>query len=238
MRYFFLLLMPFIHFSLLAQNITGKQLLENAIEYHDPNDSWPTFNGQLEITMSTPDGKERVSDITLNFPKEYFQLISVKDGITIKQTLNKGKCELELNGSKTITEEEIKTHRLTCERTMGMKNYYSYLYGLPMKLKDSGTIIASKTQKKTFKGKEYLVLKATYSKEVGADIWYFYFDPETYALQVYQFFHDENKNDGEYILLTSEEEVSGIKMPQTRAWYYNKDDKYLGTDVLTKVRSL
>ncbi len=39
---------------------------------------------------------------------------------------------------------------------------------------------------------------------------------------------------GEYILLTDEETVNGIKMPKIRAWYYNKDDKYLGTDTLEK----
>lgn len=238
MRYFFLILVALTPIGLLGQNLTGKQLLEKAIAYHDPNNSWSSFRGKLEVTMSTPDGKERVSNITLNLPKEYFQLISVKDSITIQQTLTKGECDIMLNGSKTITEEEIKTYRLTCERTQTMKNYYTYLYGLPMKLKDPGTIVDSKTEKKTFKGKEYLVLKITYTKEVGEDIWYFYFDPKTYAMEIYQFFHDETKNDGEYILLTGEEEVSGIKMPKTRAWYYNKDGKYLATDVLIKGSSL
>ncbi|MCV6629519.1 MAG: DUF6503 family protein, partial [Flavobacteriaceae bacterium] len=61
---------------------------------------------------------------------------------------------------------------------------------------------------------------------------YFYFDPDTYAMEVYQFFHDETKNDGEYILLTETKEISGIKMPKNRAWYYNKDNTYLGTDKL------
>ena len=182
--------------------------------------------------------KKRKSEIKINLPKEYFQVTSTKEGMTLKQTLDKGECELMLNGSSTISEEDKKKHRLTCERANMYKNYYTHLYGLPMKLKDPGTIIDSTTEKKTFKGKEYLVLKATYEKEVGEDIWYFYFDPKTYAMEVYQFFHDVSKNDGEYILLTGEEEVSGIKMPKTRAWYYNKDDKYLGTDVLTKTSSL
>ena len=75
-------------------------------------------------------------------------------------------------------------------------------------------------------------MKVTYKKEVGNDIWYFYFDPSTYAMEVYQFFHDESKNDGEYILLSGMETINGIKMPKNRAWYYNKDDKYLATDVL------
>lgn len=238
MRYFFLCLALLTSTACLSQALTGEQLLENAIGYHDSNNTWNSFKGNLGITMSTPDGKERVSDIILNLPMEYFQLSSMKDDVSLKQTLNKEECELMLDGSTAISEEDKKTHRLTCERTKMYKNYYTYLYGLPMKLKDPGTIIDPKTQKKTFKGKEYIVLKATYEKEVGGDIWYFYFDPKTYAMEVYQFFRDESKNDGEYILLTGEEEVSGIKMPKTRAWYYNKDDKYLGTDVLTKVSPL
>jgi hypothetical protein len=42
-----------------------------------------------------------------------------------------------------------------------------------------------------------------------------------------------NLNDGEYIILENELMIGGIKMPKDRAWYYNKDDKYLGTDYLT-----
>jgi hypothetical protein len=221
-----------------AQELSGDALLNKAIDYHDPTGSWTSFKGELDITMSTPDGKERKSDIIINLPKAYFQVTSTKEGVTLKQTLNKEKCDLMLNGSSTISEDDKDKYRLTCERANMYKNYYTYLYGLPMKLKDPGTIIDSKTVKKKFKGKEYIVLKATYEKEVGEDIWYFYFDPITYAMEIYQFFHDEAKNDGEYILLTGTEEVSGIKIPKTRAWYYNLDDKYLGTDVLTKASSL
>lgn len=238
MRCFFLFLILFSPIVFLAQNLTGEQLLDNAIKYHDPTNSWPSFKGIISITMSTPDGKKRASDITLDHKAAYFQLISIKEGTTIQQTLNKGECELMLNGSNNISKDDIKKHRLTCERVKTMRNYYTYLYGLPMKLKDNGTILESKTEKKTFKGKEYLVLKATYPKEIGKDTWYFYFDPKTYALQVYQFFHDQSKNDGEYILLTDEEDVLEIKMPKTRAWYYNKDNKYLGTDVITKTATL
>ena len=108
-----------------------------------------------------------------------------------------------------------------------------------MKLKDKGTNIDTKVERKSFKGKDYLVLKATYDETVGSDVWYFYFDPKTYAMEVYQFYKtDDNdnvkQNSGEYILLTEEETVNGIKMPKVRAWYYNKDDNYLGTDTLGK----
>lgn len=233
------MLAALLHFNVVfGQDLTGTQLLQKAIDYHDPNGAWPSFKGKLSITMSTPDGKERISDITINLPKQYFHLTSTRDSSIIEQSLNQGECEFLLNGSSKISEEDKKTYRLTCERANIMKDYYTYLYGLPMKLKDPGTVIDPEVERKIFKGKTYLVLRATYKKEVGNDIWYFYFDPKTYAMEVYQFFHDESKNDGEYILLTEEEEVFGIKMPKIRAWYYNRDDTYLGTDVLTSGTSL
>ena len=53
-------------------------------------------------------------------------------------------------------------------------------------------------------------------------------------MEVYQFFHDEAKNDGEYILLSEEIIINNIKMPKERAWYTNGKEKYLGTDILIK----
>jgi len=217
-----------------CQSLTGVQLLEKAIAYHDPNGNWSTFNDILNVTMTTPDAPVRVSNITINLPSHFFQVKATKDGTTTEYTIDKGKCDIKLNGTSDLSEEELKTNNLSCERAKMYKNYYTYLYGLPMKLKDIGTIIHEKVETKSFKGKAYLRLKVTYDKSVGSDIWYFYFNPKTYALEVYQFFHDEAKNDGEYILLSGIETINGIKMPKIRAWYTNKEEKYLGTDTLEK----
>ena len=223
---------------LFGQDLSAGQLLNHAISYHDPQGNWEGFKGQLFITMKTPNSSDRLSEITIDLPQQYFKLVTKKDNIITEQIINKGSCKLLLNGSETVSEDEIAKHRLTCDRTQTMRNYYTYLYGLPMKLKNPGTLLDRKVYQKTFKGKIYDVLKVTYDEAVGKDTWYFYFDPATYALEVYQFYHDEEKNDGEYILLTGQEEIKGIKMPKTRAWYYNKDDKYLGTDTLTKTSAL
>lgn len=81
-------------------------------------------------------------------------------------------------------------------------------------------------------GDNYYVLKVTYDEQVGKDVWYFYFDTKTYQMMYYQFYHDEEKLDGEYIALDGIEIIKGIKMPKNRAWYYNKNQQYLGTDIL------
>jgi hypothetical protein len=215
-----------------AQELSGEALLEKAINYHDPNGNWETFNDTLHVTMKTPKNPDRVSTIHINLPNEYFSVKATRGEKTTEYTVVKDSCAITFNGNSNPSEKVKKDNNLSCERAHLYKNYYTYLYGLPMKLKDNGTIIHPKVQRKTFKGKEYLVLKVTYNVSVGKDTWYFYFNPKTYAMEVYQFFKDESKNDGEYILLTDEMVINGIKMPKNRAWYYNKDNGYLGTDML------
>lgn len=221
-----------------AQEITGTQLLERAIAYHDPENNWSSFKGKMLIEMENPKSSPRSTVIEMKLPHNYFKSTVKKDNYTIESELDNGECTLKLNGSTSIFPKIKDSLNISCDRAKMMKNYYTYLYGLPMKLKDPGTVIDNNVVKKTFKGKEYLVLKATYEKEVGNDTWYFYFDPKTYAMEVYQFFHDESKNDGEYILLSEMITVNGIKIPKVRAWYYNKGDVYLATDNLRKANSL
>ncbi|MBQ4913585.1 hypothetical protein J8L85_03995 [Maribacter sp. MMG018] len=237
-RYFFLSLALILNIAAFGQELTGDQLLEKAISFHDPNNNWPAFKGKLFIEMETPNSSLRKTEVQINFPANFFKSIVSKDGNVIESELNNGDCTIKLNGSTEIDQTDIKELNLTCERAEMMKNYYTYLYGLPMKLKNPGTIIDKKVVKKSFKGKEYLVLKVKYDENVGKDTWYFYFDPSTYAMEVYQFYHDESKNDGEYILLKGTTDINDIKMPKVRSWYYNNDDKYLGTDTLTKVSEL
>ena len=219
------------------KELTSEQILNKAIAYHDPNNMWPSFNSTFHVTMETPNSPNRESDILLDIAAGGFYLKAVRDSTMVEYKVRGDNCNIAFNGSTTFTDEEAKANNLNCDRAKMYKNYYSYLYGLPMKLKDPGTHISEIVERKTFKDKEYLVLKATYDENVGSDIWYIYLNPETYAMEVYQFFKTDengtqNNESGEYILLSEEMVVNDIKMPKVRAWYYNKDDKYLGTDIL------
>lgn len=230
---YFLLLVSFFGYS---QDLTGPELLDKSIKFHDPNGNWNSFNGSFQVTMETPNNPARLTDIKIDIPKEYFYSKAQRDTVVTTYELNKEKCLISKTDSMRIALLKEKPARSHCEMTELYKNYYTYLYGLPMKLKDPGTIIDPKVRSKSFKGKDYLVLKASYDEKVGSDVWFFYFDPKTYAMEIYQFYKGDpegkGKDTGEYILLSEMETVNEIKMPKTRAWYYNKDDKYLGTDIL------
>jgi hypothetical protein len=232
MKKIILLLSILFSITSFSQELTGDELLEKAIQFHDPNNNWSTFNGEFLITMEIPEESSRKSKININLPEQYFSVEAIRDTIVTEYTIQKGVCNVSINGDENPSEEIKKKYSLSCERANMYKNYYTYLYGLPMKLKDEGTIIHQKVAKKAFQGKEYLVLKVTYNKEVGKDNWYFYFDPKTYAMEVYQFFK-EKKDSGEYILLSGLVTINEVKIPKIRAWYYNKENTHLGTDILS-----
>jgi hypothetical protein len=239
MKNILLYIVLFLNSVVFGQSMSGKVLLEKAITYHDPDNNWNTFADAFSVTMETPNNSARISNIRIDLPQEFFYIKMTRDTLITEYTVNKGSYSYALNGEKNLSIEQQKQFNISCERAMLYKNYYTYLYGLPMKLKDPGTIIENKVDKKVFKGNTYLVLKVTYNKTVGSDVWYFYFNPKTYAMEVYQFFKTDEQghlklDSGEYIILSDEMIVNNIKMPKNRTWYYNKDNTYLGTDILSK----
>ena len=148
----FLLFVIFSTSQFFGQEMTGSQLLEKAIEYHDPNGNWATFSGTFNVTMKTPTKSDRHSIISLDLPNEYFELFAAQDKTSYQYILEGQKCNINFNGH-IATEDEKITNNLSCERAKMYQNYYTYLYGLPMKLKDAGTIIHEKVALKKFKGR-------------------------------------------------------------------------------------
>jgi hypothetical protein len=66
------------------QEISGKQLLEKAIHYHDPKGNWDHFQGKLSVGMNMPNGTERLSEITIDLINQYFKLTTVKNDRTVE----------------------------------------------------------------------------------------------------------------------------------------------------------
>ena len=216
----------------MGQGISAEDLLKKSIAYHDPNGQWATFEGQLIVEMETPSRPLRHTELEISLPNNYFKSDVQQDGVTTTSVWDKGKCQHFFEGDSDISEDIAEKYRLNCERTNKMRNYYTYLYGLPMKLQDPGTRLYPIVEKKEFMDDTYYCLRVDYDEAVGTDRWYFYFDTATYQLRHYKFYHDETQNDGEYILLADEVVLNGMRLPKIRSWYTNADNTFLGTDTL------
>jgi len=228
--FFFCLAIPFT----VAQTITGQTLLEKSIQYHDPKSKWDEFKGTMYFKETRPNGADRFTSIMLDNKKGSFSLDQMSSGYHVEKFVKQDQCSYKVDGADTVADSLIQKFRLTCPQIQRIRNYYVYLWGMPMKLRDPGTQIHEQVTKTTFMDKEVLAMKVTYEQTVGEDIWYFYFRPDNYALVGYRFYHDEAVNDGEYIPLEGEETINGIRFPKTRTWFVNKDDRLLGADILEK----
>ncbi len=217
----------------LGQVITPEELLQRSISFHDPQDEWTDFADSLIISQKRPDGSLRYRHIYINRPEARFSFRSEQTEGTLLYTVDGDASDYSFAGSQDISDELKEKYRINADRPKMYQSYYLYLYGLPMKLRDPGTHLHPRVVRTTFKGESYYRMRVDYDPEVGDDRWYFYFNPETYALEISQFYHDESKNDGEYIYHVGYRRFGSLKLVEQLGWYMNVDDRHLGNDVLT-----
>ena len=219
-----------------AEQPAPEDLLDRAIAYHDPEGRFLSQPHRMSFLESRPSGSDRQTEALIDVPGGRFE-ISRRDEVEVAGVIGDGRCAMTLNGRSDVSDEERKKHRLNCERLTLLRDYYTYLWGLPMKLRDPGTHLGE-VSTTTFDDQDVYSLRVTYDPDVGGDTWYFYFRRSDFALVGYRFYHDESKNDGEVILLEGELEAAGLRLPKSRAWYTHQDDRHLGTDVLTALENV
>ncbi|MFY0628303.1 MAG: hypothetical protein JXR07_18550 [Reichenbachiella sp.] len=217
---------------------SAMDFLERSIAYHDPNGYWQDAEMKLIFTEIDATRLDLVREVSISNLKSTFHYHQKDEEKELNYSLEKDSCRLLLNGSPEFSDEDRKDYRLTCERAELLKNYYTYLYGLPMKLKDPGTIVHPEVVEEEFEGEVYNSIRVTYEEGVGGDTWYFYLDKDTYALRGYRFQHSLEEHDGEYITLDSLVEYKGLRIPKTRSWYVNKTGAYLATDELESIEEI
>ena len=214
-----------------------SQLLERTLAYHDPEGNWPQLKTRLYLSSADTAGQENTFEIEMDNSTGYFAHISRQDGKEVVKGIANGEKFYLLDGKKEISEADREKYNLTPEAVDWVHRFYGYLYGLPMKLTDAGANVKDTAREEKMEGKTYKVLQVNYDAAVGSDNWFFYLNPDTYAMEAYRFNHGKPES-GEYILLDQELVVDGIRIPKVRKWYWNKNNGYLGTDTLIKAEPL
>ncbi len=193
--------------------ITPYEVLDKAASYHDPNGKWKELNATLLFTETRPSGDDRKTTVVIDNTRSYMKINRNDENV----------YEILGESSKVLVGDHDEA------RALRMRNYYLYLWGLPMKLYDEGTPFDRDVEEETLNGIKCHVLRVVYEE----DTWYFHFDQSSGRMLQYKFYKDEDTGKGELITLEDEITVNGIKIPQKRSWYTLPEMKYLGTDILT-----
>lgn len=195
-----------------AQSPTAQEILDRSIAFHDPNGEWASVNVELTFAETRPNGPDRKTIARINNNISFF-------------SLNRNDEEIY-----RVTEDDCVVEKGDgdCERALVMRNYYIYLWGLPMKLKDPGTQLDETYTEETLEGVDCYVLRVPYEK----DIWYFYMRKDNYAMIAYKFYKDEAAGKGEFIPTEGLFKVGSMQIPNNRTWYELPGNRVLGTDIL------
>lgn len=213
----------------------ASDVVQRSIAYHDPRSRWGRARLTLSFRETRPDGSERRTRVQFHDGLDSFEILTHREEARIEGLLAGDECLMTLNGSTEFSDQDRDEYRLTCERLRWLRDYYTYLWGLPMKLRDPGTRLDRQAVDAWYQNRQVWSVRVTYDEPVGSDTWYFYFDQQTFALVGYRFYHDEAKRDGEYIVLEGESQASGLKIPTQRSWYTNAEGRHLGDDILVEI---
>lgn len=198
-----------------TQPKTGPELIERSIQFHDPKGQWSTFQGTMVFQDSLPPGRgSRFYKVTLDNSNSLMNYCIEGLAYEVRQD------------SVQVLEGEVED-----AQALRMRNYYTYLWGLPMKLKDPGTQIEEEIREEELNGVNYQVVRVPYEE----DVWYFYINPENYQMEAYKFYKDEEAGVGEIIYLEGLTSMGGMQIPSNRSWYRTEKPEFLGTDQLVRV---
>ncbi|MEQ9101411.1 MAG: DUF6503 family protein [Imperialibacter sp.] len=228
-------LLPIAFFCCCDPSLTPASLIEKSIEAHDSSNYWPQLNNRFHMSIKRDGQEDRYFSVLINNPEGIFEYALQQGDSTVTQGVKQGSYYYAINGDSNLSSEAKEKYQLNNGRTLYMKEVYEYLYGIPMKLKDPGTIVDPVLNEETFNGRACWVVKVTYDPSTEGETWYFYVDKETFLLAGYRFYFDESKGDGEFIFVEGYESLSGLKLPKLKKWHWNKDSAYFRTDELLKI---
>jgi len=138
--------------------ITADQVIDNSINYHDPNGLSADKEATFHFIETRPKAPDRKTTVMLHPHEERYQLTRQADDLEIVTTLSSGTYS-HLVDDRAPSSAEIEQYRLEDARSDVMRTYYNYLWYMPMKLNDPGTIIDPTVKSANFFGKEALEIR-------------------------------------------------------------------------------
>jgi hypothetical protein len=217
----------------------ASELLKCSIAYHDPGGRWQQGAFKIIDVSSRPDGTVgRRTILRLDNARGYTNMESHVDGrVATASIIGEAVEDIRLDDRSDFSQEDVQRFQLTPAQLLFRRNFFLYLLGLPMKLRDPGTLLDPVAKAAVFQGSPVHELRVTYEQGVGSDTWYFYLDPKTCALVGHRFYHDEAAGDGEYTVLSGEITGQGLRLPRLRKWHRNRDGEWFITHTIESIEA-
>lgn len=217
-----------------AQDASPAQaLLARSVDHHDPDGRWWSHVRTLTLEQARPDGPTSRVTVTLFPDTSQFRMRMEQDDAFVAVMRSNGECTFSSSAPENRVPDAFGD--LTCEDVQWRQAYYGFLLSLPMNLRDSRATIEPEVRTMEWEGRTVQTVRARYPGD--EPVWDFYVDPETAALVGCAFSSAGTLADGETIVFEGTVEAEGIRLPKTRRWVTNADDRLLGTDTIVSIET-
>lgn len=193
---------------------SATEVLDRSIMFHDPNNNWNSFNETINLKSQSIFSDNQPENITLTFDVAQDRLCYLNDQRHV------GCCFID-----TVTQEMFKN--VDCSGYTWTKDFYTYIWGLPMKLKDPNTKINTTFPIVTFNNTDCYELSTSYEKEH----WMYFINTKSFYLEGFKFITKSDSTKGEIVINNASEKIDNISFQKNRTWFDLKM-KLIGTDSL------
>lgn len=197
----------------LKTDLTGKEVLEKTIKYHDPQGVWDNYKGKLfEVTVFASNYVVKET-IEIDRPNDFYLSTCFQEFGTLKRGIDKGKNIFSLNDKPDIPDEIKENWGISDDGIKQFREQHYSHFGLPMVYKKSGMTIQDdvkivdfegrKCYAVTFIGKPDLIINSFYS---GEQI--LYIDMNNFSMRGMRWIVGEIDR---YVIFAGEVDINGIK---------------------------
>ena len=224
--------------SYTTAQMTPQLVLKKTIQYHDPQGNWSRFNQRLNFTVSMPDKADTFSIVELDNRRRYFKYTAFDGKRKVEKGFNDRLYFATIDGKNVKTADDIKHFRMNRSKVEELRDFFTYILGLPMRLTDNGAQLSPKLRRETFNGEECWVLHVNYAPAVGNESWVYYVGMNDFAMRGCRFLRNGDFKNGAYVVFEGENMIQGIRLPKTRHWFWNADDHFLASETIESAQSL
>ncbi len=206
------------HYST-AGSLSAEEIIDKSVTFHDPSNNWHKLHARFMFVSkfkNNPFPTENLA-ITINNPKNEFKYQNIQRNFEASFTPN---------NCKTISKTG------DCNNYTWTKNFYTYVWGLPMKLKDTGVKIdSSYTTEVLHNQKCYKV-----SVQYPAENYFFYFRCSDFELVAFSFLKNDSSGHGEFVEMSGKYIFNNITFPRKRVCKELVTKKILGENSVINIK--
>ena len=95
-----------------SETPSGKTIIANSIQFHDPNNNWQNLQAQLDFIETRPNGDDRHTSIYIDNRRGNFCSMREAKKMHVHRHIKNDSCFYSIDEKEKLTESEMEEYKL------------------------------------------------------------------------------------------------------------------------------